>query len=100
MGKKTKDKNQTNIPEGKEPKFSSKTEDEEQRAVAEKLKNIMTESMSEEEIKQILSSELSGKDKKKMDEMLKQGFSMEEVLDHFQNRGSENEAKTELARKI
>ena len=60
----------------------------------------MTDSMSEEEIKQILSSELSGKDKKKMDEMLKQGFSMEEVLDHFQNRGSENEAKTELARKV
>jgi len=77
-----------------------KTEDEEQRAVAEKLKSIMTDSMSEEEIKQILSSELSGKDKKKMDEMLKQGFSMEEVLDHFQNRGSENEAKTELARKV
>merc|ERR1712179_284219 len=44
-----------------------KTEDEEQRAVAEKLKSIMTDSMSEEEIKQILSSELSGKDKKKMD---------------------------------
>merc|ERR1712098_443415 len=43
-----------------------KTEDEEQRAVAEKLKNIMTDSMSEEEIKQILSSELSGNDKKKM----------------------------------
>merc|ERR1712179_712590 len=42
-----------------------KTEDEEQRAVAEKLKSIMTDSMSEEEIKQILSSELSGKDKKK-----------------------------------
>merc|ERR1712179_864761 len=77
-----------------------KTEDEEQRAVAEKLKSIMTDSMSEEEIKQILSSELSGKDKKKMDEMLKQGFSMEEVLDHFQNRGSEDEAKTELARKV
>merc|ERR1719312_1469664 len=49
-----------------------KTEDEEQRAVAEKLRNIMTDSMSEEEIKQILSSELSGNDKKKMEEMLKQ----------------------------
>merc|ERR1712106_813094 len=77
-----------------------KTEDEEQRAVAEKLKNIMTSSMTEEEIKQILSSELSGKDKQKMEEMIKQGYSMEEVLDHFQNRGTENEAKTELAKKI
>merc|ERR1711892_1083644 len=77
-----------------------KTEEEEQRAVAEKLKNIMTSSMTEEEIKQILSSELSGKDKQKMEEMLKQGYSMEEVVDHFQNRGTENEAKTELAKKI
>merc|ERR1711892_699428 len=77
-----------------------KTEEEEQRAVAEKLKNIMTSSMSEEEMKQILSSELSTKDKQRMEEMLKQGYSMEEVVDHFQNRGTDNEAKTELAKKI
>merc|ERR1711874_775841 len=77
-----------------------KTEDEEQRTVAEKLKNIMTDSMSEEEIKQILSAELSGRDKQEMDDMLRKGFSMEEVLDHFQNRGSDNEAKTELAKKV
>jgi len=77
-----------------------KTVEEEQRAVADKLKNIMTSSMTEEEIKQVLSSELSTKDKQKMDELLKQGFSMDEVLDHFQNRGSEDEAKSELAKKI
>ena len=46
----------------------------------------MNSSMSEEELKQILSTELNDKDKKKMDEMLKQGFSMEEVIEHFQNR--------------
>ena len=77
-----------------------KTEDQEQRAIAEKLKNIMSSSMTEEEIKQVLSSELSGKDKEKMEEMLKQGYSMEDILDHFQNRASDNEARSELAKKI
>jgi len=77
-----------------------KTADEEHREVASKLKNIMSSSMSEEEIKQALSAELSTKDQEKMNEMLKQGFSVEEVLDHFQNRGSEEENSSELARKI
>ena len=77
-----------------------KTAEEEEIAVAEKLKNLMNSSMSEEELKQILSTELNDKDKKKMDEMLKQGFSMEEVIEHFQNRAVDLSAKTELARKI
>merc|ERR1711915_404169 len=58
-----------------------KTTEEEEVAVAEKLKNLMNSSLSEEELKQILSSELNEKDKNKMDEMLKQGFSMDEVLE-------------------
>ena len=77
-----------------------KTSEEEEVAVAEKLKNLMNSSLSEEELKQILSAELPAKDKQKMEEMLKQGYTMEEVLEHFQNRAEEKHGKSELARKI
>lgn len=74
-----------------------KTAEEEETAVADKLNNLMNSSMSEEELKQILSAELSSKDKLKMEEMLKKGYSMQEVLEHLQNS---HDTKTELAKKI
>ena len=77
-----------------------KTTEEEETAVVEKLKNLMNSSMSEEELKQILTAELPESDRKKMEEMLKKGYSMEEVLEHFQNRVESRSSKSELARKI
>jgi len=77
-----------------------KTTEEEEIAVAERLLNLMNSSLSEEELKQLLSAELPDRDKKIMEEMLKQGYSMEEVLEHFQSRCADPDAKTELAKKI
>ena len=77
-----------------------KTNEEEETAVVEKLKNLMNSSMSEEELKQILTAELPESDRRKMEEMLKKGYSMEEVLEHFQNRVESRSSKSELARKI
>jgi len=56
--------------------------------------------MSEEELKQVLAAELSESNKKIMEDMLRKGFSMEEILEHFQNRVESRNSKSELARKI
>ena len=77
-----------------------KTSEEEESAVADKLLNLMNSSLSEEELKQLLAAELPEKDKQKMEEMLRRGYSMEEVLEHLQSQCSDHQAKTELAKKI
>ena len=78
-----------------------KTLEEEESAVAEKLKNLMNSSLSEEEMRQVLAAELQGKDKEMMEQMLRQGYSMEEILEHFQSRAeSRADCKSELSRKI
>ena len=77
-----------------------KTSEQEETATAEKLLGLMNSSLTEEELKQILSAELPSKDKQKMEEMLQQGYSMEEVLEHLHSRCADHQAKTELARKI
>merc|ERR550532_1727501 len=77
-----------------------KTSEQEESATADKLLGLMNSSLTEEELKQLLAAELPSKDKQKMEEMLQQGYSMEEVLEHFHNRCADHQAKTELARKI
>merc|ERR1719438_716885 len=61
----------------------------------------MNSSLSEEEMRQVLAAELQGKDKEMMEQMLRQGYSMEEILEHFQSRAeSRADCKSELSRKI
>jgi hypothetical protein len=60
----------------------------------------MSDSMTEEDIKSLLQSELNSADRKKMDEMLMAGYSIEEILEHFQTRGLERGDETELAAKV
>merc|ERR1719341_3194037 len=55
-----------------------RTKEEEQREVANKLASLMSDSMTEEDIKSLLQSELNSADRKKMDEMLMSGYSIEE----------------------
>merc|ERR1719370_2761056 len=73
---------------------------EEQREVANKLASLMSDSMTEEDIKSLLQSELNSADRKKMDEMLMAGYSIEEILEHFQTRGMEPGEESDLAAKI
>ena len=76
------------------------TAEEEQRQVANKLSSLMSDSMTEEDIKSLLQSELNSADRKKMDEMLMAGYSIEEILEHFQTRGMESSDETDLAAKV
>ena len=77
-----------------------RTKEEEQREVANKLASLMSDSMTEEDIKSLLQSELNSADRKKMDEMLMSGYSIEEILEHFQTRGMEPGEESDLAAKI
>ena len=79
---------------------NGQTQEEEQREVANKLSSLMSDSMTEEDIKSLLQSELSSADRKKMDEMLMAGYSIEEILEHFQTRGLEHGDETNLAAKV
>ena len=77
-----------------------RTKEEEQREVANKLASLMSDSMTEEDIKSLLQSELNSADRKKMDEMLMSGYSIEEILEHFQTRGMEPGEESDLAANI
>ena len=77
-----------------------RTKEEEQRDVANKLASLMSDSMTEEDIKSLLQSELNSADRKKMDEMLMSGYSIEEILEHFQTRGMEPGEESDLAANI
>ena len=57
--------------------------------------------MSEEEMLEALRNQLGTNSKKKMEEMLKQGYTMQQILDHFMKNGkTEEEEQKETLRKI
>jgi len=57
--------------------------------------------MSEEEMLEALRNQLGTNSKKEMEEMLKQGYTMQQILDHFMKNGkTEEEEQKETLRKI
>merc|ERR1719320_2435431 len=65
-----------------------KTLSEKQRETSEKLQSMLSDTnMTPEEVIDLLQNTLEGSDKVQMEQMLKQGCSMEEVIAHFSNRG-------------
>merc|ERR1712228_665847 len=81
-----------------------KTKEESQNEKSEQMRQLIEENkdMTPEQIMEMLRSELGADDKKQMDKMLKSGCSMQEVIDHFVNRGNESdtEEKTEFQAKM
>merc|ERR1719391_1384853 len=81
-----------------------KTKEEAQKEKSEQLRKMMEEKkeMSPEEVVNMLRGELGEEDKKQMEKMLKSGCSMQEVMDHFMNRGMEEptDEKTEFQKKM
>merc|ERR1712142_835038 len=81
-----------------------KTKEQAQNEKSEELRQKMegSKDMSPEEIIDMLRSELGSDDKAQMEKMLKSGCSMQEVIDHFVNRGNESdtEEKTEFQAKM
>merc|ERR1712106_572096 len=77
-----------------------KTKEQAQNEKSEELRQKMEgqKDLSQEEIIDMLKSELSSEDKSQLEKMLKNGCSMQEVIDHFLNRGNESdsEEKTEF----
>merc|ERR1712106_1279869 len=77
-----------------------KTKEQAQNEKSEELRQKMEgqKDLSQEEIIDMLKSELSSEDKFQLEKMLKNGCSMQEVIDHFLNRGNESdsEEKTEF----
>merc|ERR1711976_681925 len=81
-----------------------KTKEQAQMEKSEELRQKLEEQkdLSQEEIIDMLRSELGSDDKAQMEKMLKSGCSMQEVIDHFVNRGNESdtEEKTEFQAKM
>merc|ERR1712179_538844 len=77
-----------------------KTKEQAQNEKSEELRQKMEgqKDMSQEEIIDMLRSELGSEDKAQLEKMLKSGCSMQEVIEHFLNRGNESdsEEKTEF----
>merc|ERR1711941_8612 len=82
-----------------------KTKEQAQNEKSEELRQMLEsqKDMSPTEILETLRSELGAEDKAQLEKMLKNGCSMQEVIDHFLNRGQaeeENSEKTEFQAKI
>merc|ERR1711874_372925 len=81
-----------------------KTKEEAQKEKSEQLREMMEEKkdMSPEEVVNMLREELGEEDKKQMEKMLKSGCSLQEVMDHFMNRGMEEslDEKTDFQKKM
>merc|ERR1712179_282296 len=83
-----------------------KSQEEETRDTAETMKHIMTSKkknikMSQEELKQMLDERLDDESKAKMQEMLKSGVPLKDVLDHFAKQCDPPEEKlTEMEKKM
>ena len=57
--------------------------------------------MSEEEMLEALRNQLGTNSKKEMEDMLKQGYTMQQILEHFMKNGkTEEEEQKETLRKI
>merc|ERR1712079_921776 len=83
-----------------------KTKEQAQNEKSEELRHMLEsqKDMSPEQILEMMRSELGAEDKAQLERMLKNGCSVQEVIDHFVNRGNnENEVyseKTEFQSKI
>merc|ERR1711879_1095755 len=82
-----------------------KTKEQAQNEKSEELRQLLEQqkNLSPEEILELMRSELGTEDKAQLEKMLKNGCSMQEVIDHFLNRGQaeeENSEKTEFQAKI
>merc|ERR1711915_379028 len=84
----------------KKGKTKEQAQNEKSEEIRQKLEG--QKDMSQEEIIDMLRSELGSDDKAQMEKMLKSGCSMQEVIDHFVNRGNESdtEEKTEFRAKM
>lgn len=57
--------------------------------------------MSEEEMLEALRNQLGTNSKKEMEDLLKQGYTMQQILEHFMKNGkTEEEEQKETLRKI
>merc|ERR1711936_163503 len=83
-----------------------KTQDEEARDTAETMKHIMTSKkknikMSQKELKEMLDERLDDESKAKMQEMLKKGVPLKEVLEYFAKQCDPPETElTEMEKKM
>merc|ERR1712179_263361 len=82
-----------------------KTKEQAQNEKSEELRQMLEsqEDMSPTAILETLRSELGSEDKAQLEKMLKNGCSIQEVIDHFLNRGQSGEEysdKTEFQSKI
>merc|ERR1712083_753959 len=62
---------------------NGKTKKEEQNETARRLSLLDTDNMSTEEIEMVMKEQLSPSEKKMMEQMLKQGMSMKDIVKHF-----------------
>ena len=57
--------------------------------------------LTEEEMLGLMKDQLGAASRREMEEMLRQGYSLQEVLDHFMKNGkTEEQEQTELQKKI
>ncbi len=79
-----------------------KTQDEKDREVAEKMLNLLRSDMSEEEAFELLKNQLGKAGRKKMEDLLKKGFKLRDVIELFLDTPEveEKEEETEFGLKI
>jgi len=82
---------------------TGKTPEEKQRQVAEKMLQLLDNDMSEDQVLKMMRSQLGVEGCKELDELLKRGCTLNEIIDNFLHKPSELEQKeedTEFAKKI
>ena len=75
-----------------------KTKEQVQNEKSEKLRQMIEKGgteLSQTEILELMKEELGHEDKKQMERMLKSGCSLQEVIDHFLNRGAKDSTSME-----
>merc|ERR1711962_1294427 len=78
-----------------------KTDEEKDREAVKKLQALFNDQdMSEEEKVNMLGKQLNSEDQAQMEEMLKNGCSIEEVMGHFMSRKSPEKEKSKFAENI
>lgn len=82
---------------------NGKTPEQKQKEVAEKMLQLLDSDMSEEQVLNMMRKQLGAAGCKEMEEMLKKGCSLNEILDSFMHKPCEldnKEEETEFAKKI
>ena len=82
---------------------TGKTPEEKQKEVAEKMLQLLDNDMSEEQVLKMMRTQLGAAGCQELEEMLRRGCSLNEILDNFLHKPSELEPKedeTEFAKKI